>query len=96
MTLQRANWLSLGAVLLAAALSGRPAEAQVARPEWWDAAWRYRALVSVPAKGPGAYRAWIFAGDRAKPDGSDIRVVAPTGPGRGLRRRPLDAGRAST
>ena len=70
--------LSLGAVLLAAALSGRPAEAQ-ARPEWWDAAWRYRALLKVPVKGPGAYRAWIFAGERAKPDGSDIRVVAPTG-----------------
>jgi PKD repeat protein len=78
MTPQRANWLSLGAVLLAAALNGRPAEAQ-ARPEWWDAAWRYRALLNVPAKGPGAYRAWIFAGDRARSDGSDIRVVAPTG-----------------
>ena len=78
MTLHRANWLSLGALLLAAALGGRPAEAQ-ARPGWWDAAWRYRALLSVPVKGPGAYRAWIFAGDRAKPDGSDIRVVAPTG-----------------
>jgi TolA-binding protein len=75
---QRANWLSLGAFLLAAALNGHPAEAQ-ARPEWWDAAWRYRALLNVPAKGPGAYRAWIFAGDRAKSDGSDIRVVAPTG-----------------
>ncbi len=79
MTPQRANWLSLGMVLLAAALGGRPAEAQVARPGWWDAAWRYRALLKVPAKGPGAYRAWIFAGERAKPDGSDLRVVAPTG-----------------
>ncbi|MGO8704686.1 MAG: PKD domain-containing protein [Candidatus Brocadiia bacterium] len=83
MTLHRANWLSLCALLLAAALSGRPAEAQVVRPEWWDAAWRYRALLKVPAKGPGAYRAWIFAGDRARPDGSDIRVVAPLG-------RPVD------
>ena len=83
MILHRANWLSLCALLLAAALSGRPAAAQVVRPEWWDAAWRYRALLKVPAKGPGAYRAWIFAGDRARPDGSDIRVVAPLG-------RPVD------
>ncbi len=74
----RVNWLSLGVVLLAAALSGRPAQAQE-RPGWWDAAWRYRALLSVPVKGPGAYRAWIFAGDRAKPDGSDFRVVSPAG-----------------
>jgi hypothetical protein len=66
------------AIVLAMTLSGRPAEAQV-RPEWWNAAWRYRALLRVPVMGPGAYRAWIFAGNRAKPDGSDIRVVAPTG-----------------
>jgi hypothetical protein len=78
MALHRAHWLSLGAVLLAAALVGRPAEAQ-SRPAWWDSAWRYRALVSVPVKGPGAYRAWVFTGNRARPDGYDIRVVAPTG-----------------
>ena len=78
MTVQRANWSSLGALLLAAALSGRPAEAQ-ARPAWWDAAWRYRALLGLPVNGPGAYRAWIFAGNRAKPDGSDIRVATPKG-----------------
>jgi len=80
MTPKRANCLSLAALLLAVALSGRPAAAEaLARPAWWDAAWRYRALVGVPDKGPGAYRAWIFAGNRAKSDGSDLRVVAPTG-----------------
>ena len=78
MTLHRANWLIIVAALLALTLCGHPARAEV-RPGWWDAAWRYRALLSVPVKGPGAYRVWIFAGDRAKPDGSDIRVVSPAG-----------------
>jgi PKD repeat protein len=71
--------LRLLAALLAVAAIGRPAEPETAPPGWWDAAWRYRALASVPVKGPGAYRVCVFTGSRAKPDGSDIRVVAPTG-----------------
>ena len=76
---RKSLYVCILSVILAAALSGRSAEADVVRPEWWNAAWRYRALLRVPVKGPGFYRAWIFAGSRAKPDGSDIRVVAPTG-----------------
>ena len=54
------------------------AQAQVRR-DWADPAWAYRKVLEVPAEGPGAYRIWILAGNRAQPDGRDIRVAGPDG-----------------
>jgi hypothetical protein len=60
------------------AFGGRSVEA-AAGPAWWNASWRYRALVTVPANGPGAYRVWIYAGKRAEADGTDFRIIGPAG-----------------
>jgi len=49
------------------------------RPKWWNTAWQYRKLVKLPADPDAVCRAWIHAGKRAKPGGSDIRVVDAKG-----------------
>jgi len=46
---------------------------------WWDRAWRYRKLVGVPAKGSDWLYLSMLTGDRAQPDGRDVRVIGPEG-----------------
>jgi len=48
-------------------------------PPWWNRAWRYRKLVTVPTKGTRSFQFWLHAGDRALPDGHDVRVISPDG-----------------
>lgn len=76
----RARTLAIALPALLLCVAGL-AGGQEAKPEepnkWWESAWRFRKLISVPEKGADAYRLWILTGDRAKPDGADIRVVGP-------------------
>ena len=72
------TWSATALCLVVLLLTARPAPGQ-SRHQWWHKAWQYRKLVRAPDKAGGPYRVWLYTGDRARPDGGDIRVIDPTG-----------------
>ena len=77
--MRTASRICLAALLCwAAFLCGAAPAHAAADPPWWNNSWSYRKLLKVTS-GHGPRRVWIYTGDRARPDGRDIRVVGPEG-----------------
>jgi len=77
-------WCAVGlAAILCVGITAASAGAQP-RPPWWDRAWPYRKIITIPKdKQPSpdstAAAVWLHIGGRGLPDGADIRIISPEG-----------------